>query len=152
MASLVTFLKVLTLVILLNLLRYAYAYLPIEGSVFAPLLGAMERSPSYFNTNFTTFDWVTSYFYNFMLWLMITWVYFYLHPVFKGSHIVKSLKIYGIFWMLFASISAIYMNHYSHPRDFYLWNILDALLVFPFVALANGLLFPRIFNIRKESP
>jgi hypothetical protein len=54
--------------------------------------------------------------------------------------------------MLFACISAIYMNHDTHPKDFYLWNILDALLVFPFVALANGLLFPRIFKIRKENP
>ncbi len=151
MASLVTFVKFLTLVIILNLLRYAYAFLPIEDSVFGPLFGAIERSPSYFNTNFTTFDWVTSYFYNFMLWLTISWVYFYLHPVFQGNYVVKSLKVYGIFWVLFASISAIYMNHYSHPRDFYLWNILDALLVFPFVALANGLLFPRIFNIRKEN-
>ncbi len=151
MSYLITFMKFLTLVIILNLLRYAYAYLPIEASVFGSMLGAMERSPSYFNMNFTTFDWITSYFYNFILWLSITWIYFYLHPVFKGNHIVKSLKVYGIFWVLFASISAIYMNHYSHPKGFYLWNIVDALLVFPFVALANGMLFPRILNLRKEN-
>jgi hypothetical protein len=151
MASLATFMKFLALVIILNLLRYTYAYLPIEGAVFGPLILAIGINPEYFNMNFTTFDWTTSYFYNFMLWLTITWVYFYLHPAFNGNHIVKSLKIYGIFWVLFASISAIYMNHYSHPKDFYLWNILDALLVFPFVALGNGLLFPRIFNIRKEN-
>jgi hypothetical protein len=40
------------------------------------------------------------------------------------------------------------MNHYSHPKDFYFWSIVDAAVVFPVVALANGLVFPRLF--RKE--
>ena len=35
------------------------------------------------------------------------------------------------------------MNHYSHPKDFYFFNVLDALIVFTIVAVANGLLYPR---------
>jgi hypothetical protein len=49
-------------------------------------------------------------------------------------------------FLFFASVSAVYMNHYSHPKDFYIYNILDGLVVFPIVAVANGLLYPRFFR------
>jgi arginine exporter protein ArgO len=58
----------------------------------------------------------------------------------KRSDLVASLKTFALGWLFFASVSAIYMNHYSHPKDFYLWNILDAVLAFLIVAVANGLL------------
>jgi len=39
------------------------------------------------------------------------------------------------------------MNHYAHPRDFYFWNVADALVVFPIVALANAWLYPRLLGV-----
>lgn len=86
-----------------------------------------------------------------MLWLSFSWIYYYIHPVFKGNHVTKSLKLYAIMLVVFASISAIYMNHYSHPKDFYVWSVVDAALVFPVVAIANGLLFPWIFKKELKS-
>ena len=59
---------------------------------------------------------------------------------------VASLKSFGLMWLMFAAVSAIYMNHYSHPRDFYLWNILDAVIAFATVAVANGLLYRRVLG------
>lgn len=138
--------KFLSLVLLLNLVRYLVGG-PIEGLLFLNrVFATMAESPEYFNVEFTTFDWVTSYFYNFMIWLTITWAYVKMHPNFKGNAIVKSLKVYGLMFLLFASVSAVYMNHYSHPKDFYIYNILDNLTVFPIVAVANGLLYPLFFG------
>ena len=48
--------------------------------------------------------------------------------------------------MAAAAISAIYMNHYSHPRDFFFWNILDGVIAFGAVAVANGLLYRRVMG------
>ena len=139
-------LKFLLLVILLNLVRY-FVGGPIEGLLIVErVFNAMAESPSYFNTQFTTFDWVTSFFYNFMIWLTCTWVYAKMHHSFRGNPVVKSLQVYGLMFLFFASVSAVYMNHYSHPKDFYIYNILDGLVVFPIVAVANGLLYPRFFR------
>ena len=139
-----TFLKLLGLVVVLNIVRYLAAA-PLEMLlVFDPLFGAMEESPSYFNTDFTTLDWVTSYFYNFMMWFSITLIFHVAQGGLAGGYVVRSLKIYGVAWLFFASLSAVYMNHYSHPKDFYLLNVLDAAIVFSIVAVANGLLYPRV--------
>lgn len=146
-----TILKFLALVIILNIIRYAYAYLPIEQLAFLPMFGVMEANPSYFNMNFSTTDWVTSYFYNFMLWLTCTWVFVLLHPRLRGHLVLRALKVYGLMFFLFASISTIYMNHYSHPKEFYLYSILDSLLVFPIVAIATGLLYPIFFRPETTS-
>ena len=146
-----TFIRFLGLVILLNLLRYLVC-VPIEMRLVLPrLIRQMEAHSSYFNTNFTSVDWITSYFYNFMMWLTILWLFHLLRPVLKGHEVVKSLKVFGIGFVFFASLSAIYMNHYSHPKLFYLFNILDALIVFPIVAVANGLLYPLFMRKRASS-
>lgn len=138
--------KFLFLVLVLNIVCYTIP-LPLESLiVFAPLFGAMAESTNTFNTNFTTFDWITPYLYNFTMWLTITAFYLLLEPQLKGHAIVKSLKVYGLAWLFFASVSAIYMNHYNHPKDFYLWNTIDALIVMPIVAVANGLLHPWLFK------
>lgn len=146
MPSVVYLLKFLVFVIVLNIIRYAYAYFPIEQFAFLPMFGVMEANPTYFNTNFSTTDWVTSYFYNFMLWLACTWVFVLLHPRLKAHLVVRSLKVYGLMFLLFASISAIYMNHYRHPKEFYLYSIFDSLLAFPVVAIATGLLYQLFFK------
>ena len=138
------FLRFLLLVVLLNVIRYFVAG-PVEMFlILGPLFQVMEDNPGIFNTEFTTTDWVTSYSYNFMMWLVISWVYLLLHPHLKGHVVVRSLKVYGIMFLFFASLSAVYMNHYADIRMFYVYNTLDALVVFPIVAVANGLLFPRL--------
>ena len=140
--------KLLALVVVLNIVRYV-AGAPFEAwLVFEGLSRAMEASPC-FNTSFTTSDWVTSYLYNFMMWLSITWLFFLADRGLKGHYVVRSLKLYGIAWLFFAALSGIYMNHYSHPKDFYFFNVLDALIVFTIVAVANGLLYP-LFRLAKS--
>ncbi|MFI5176789.1 MAG: hypothetical protein ACHQKY_18165 [Terriglobia bacterium] len=147
-----TFLRFLVLVIALNLVRYV-AGIPIEFPlVVNKMSGVMERNASCFNIHFSTLDRTTSYFYNFMMWLTITWVFHLLPPSLRGSFVGKSLKVYGLMFLSFASVSAIYMNHYIHPKSFYVYNIFDALIIFPLVAVANGLLYPLLMTRRRESP
>ena len=117
-----------------------------QALVLPHLFGAMAESPEYFSTEFGTWDWVTSYLYNFVMWGVAAWVFHLLRPVLKGGDVVASLKSFGLMWLMFAAVSAIYMNHYSHPRDFYLWNILDAVIAFATVAVANGLLYRRVLG------
>ncbi len=138
--------KFLTLVLALNLIRYVFGY-PFEKLlIFGPLFGTMERNALCFNTTFTTSDWTTSYFYNFMMWLTITWVFVKMQPGLTGDAVTKSLKVYGLMFLFFASVSAIYMNHYRHGTTFYAYNILDGLIVYTLVAVANGLIYPRLFR------
>ncbi len=131
----------LALVILLNVLRYLVGG-PIEAVTFLPhLFGEMEKYPTYFATEFTAVDWMTSYFYNFMMWLAAVWIFHLLRPALRGTDLTVSLKVFSLMWLFFASVSAVYMNHYSHPKMFYIVNIADSLFVFGLVALANGLLY-----------
>ena len=151
-----TVLKFLGLVIVLNIIRYVVAG-PLDGVLILDrLFGAMGESAC-FNTEFETFDWVTSFFYNFMMWFVAAWLFHLLRPVVDGSDLTASIKVFGIAWLFFASISAIYMNHYSHSKDFYFWNIADAIIAFGVVAVANGLLYrpimgPHAANSLRETP
>ncbi len=81
-----------------------------------------------------------------MMWFIVTVVFVLMHKNLQGNMIIKSLKVFGLIFLLFASISAIYMNHYTHAKTFYILNILDGVIAFTIVALANGLLYPRIFK------
>ena len=138
--------RLLGLVIVLNVIRYVGGLLFEPFLIFPGLMGAMEQSAQYFRTEFQTFDWTTSYFYNFMMWLCCVWVFHLMRPALRGSDLAASLKVFAIMWISFASISAIYMNHYSHPKDFYLWNVLDGILVFALVGIANGFLYRRLMG------
>ncbi len=138
--------RFLALVVILNLLRYLGGFLMETYLVFPGLWAAIEQNASYFNTAFETFDWVSSYFYNFMMWFSCVWVFHLMRPAIKGSDIVASLKVFGIMCLFFASISAILMNHYSHPKDFYFWIILDGVLIYALVAILNGVLYRRIMG------
>lgn len=146
----VTYLRLLGLVILLNLIRYfligyAEAALTLPG-----LFGAMAESPDYFRTDFTTFHWVTSYLYNFVMWAVLVWLYHLLRPVLAGHEVWRSLKVFGIGFLFFAAVSFIYMNHYSHPEAFYLFSVADAAIVYALVGVANGLLYPLIVPSRGK--
>lgn len=138
--------KLLLLVVLLNVIRYVVP-IPLEMPLAAGrMFAVMESHAAYFNTQFTRFDWITSYFYNFMMWLTCTWVFVLIYPRLRGHMVVRSLKVYGLMFLFFASLSAIYMNHYSHPKEFYIYSVVDALIVMPIVAVANGLLYPLVFR------
>ena len=149
-----TFLRFLLLVVILNVLRYGIAGL-IEGPLIMPsLTGVMEAHPDVFIAEFTTLDWVTSFVYNFVMWLVVVWIYHLAQANLAGSDIVKSLKVFGIAWLFFASVSLIYMNHYGVGREFYHWNILDGVIAYTVVGLANGLLYRRVMGMvqKKEKP
>lgn len=145
--------KFLGLVILLNIIRYVVAG-PIEAvTVFTPLFGVMTRNDHFFNTQFTPFDWITSYLYNFFVWLSAAWVFHLARPQLRGSDLVASFKAFGLAWLFFAAVSGVYMNHYSLGRPFYLWNVADAVIAFSVVAAANGLLYRRIMGAHAaEAP
>ena len=86
---------------------------------------------------------MTSYFYNFMMWLSIVWVFHWMHPVLGGNMVVRSLKVFGIMLLFFASLAAVLMNHYQ-ARQFHALIILDGVIVFPIIGVLNGLLYPLI--------
>lgn len=146
------YLRFLALVVLLNIVRYAGGWVFEPHIIFPGLFGAMSAEPEYFRTAFEPLDWVTSYFYNFVMWLVAALVFHLLRPVLSGSDLVASLKSYGIMWLNFAAVSAIYMNHYSHSRTFYFWNILDGLLVFTLVAVATALLYRPLMGPWAKNP
>ena len=82
-----------------------------------------------------------------MFWLVAAWMYHLAHSAIKGHHVVKSLKIFGLMGLFFISVAAVYMNHYTAEiKTFYLYSMLDAVILFPLVGLANGLLYPRIMT------
>ena len=138
--------RFLLLVLLLNVIRYVVTPLLETPFVFPRLFAAMEASPEYFNQDFTTWDWVTSYAYNFVMWSVTVGLFHLQRPVLSGGDVTASFKSFSLVWILFAAVSGIYMNHYSHPPNFYGWNILDALLAFGLVALANGILYRRVMG------
>ena len=142
-----TFLKLLLLVVLLNVARYLLGFY-LEGWLILPgMFDVMEKFPASFNKNFNSVDFAISLFYNFMLWFTTAWLFHLAHPRLQGGFIVKSLKLYGIVGLFFCSLSAVYMNHYvAAMRPFYLYSMLAALLLFPLVALVNGVLYPRLFQ------
>ncbi len=142
-----TLLKFLVLVILLNVVRYVFAY-PLEGRFVIPgMFGVMEKFPESFNNDFTGTDFAISLFYNFMLWLAAAGIFQLAHPKVNGGFIAKSLKIYGLSCLFFLSLSAVYMNHFNDAvKPFYLYSMLDALILFPIVAVANGVIYPKLFR------
>jgi hypothetical protein len=139
-----TMLRLLLLIVLLNVIRYVVAG-PIEQLTVMPaLFGAMQESSAYFNTTFTATDWITSFLYNFLMWTVVVVAFHLMHARIGGSWWRRSFLVMGLMYVFFASVSAIYMNHYSHPPDFYLLNIADGLIAFAVVAAANALLYRRI--------
>lgn len=139
-------LKFLLLVALLNAVRYAFGW-PLEKLFVAEkLTAAIENNSDIFNWQFTAADWTRFYLFNFMSLFLISLIYLKIEPVVHGHPIWKSLKVYGVMFLYFATVSAAYMNQYNHPGDFYFYNILDRMLIFPVVAVANGVLYPRLFK------
>ena len=148
-----TFFKFILLVVVLNIVRY-FVGGPIEGvTIMEPMHEVMPLYPDTFDNDFSTTDFALSFFYNFMMWFTATWVFHIAHPAVSGNMIMKSLKLFGLMCLFFISLAAIYMNHYADPiKKFYLFSMLDAIILFTVVALANGLIYPKLLakNAAKE--
>ena len=139
-------LKFLLLVFLLNSICYAVGW-PLERFLIQDkLVEAMDNNADIFNVQFTAWNWAAYFFLNFMIWFLVSMIYVKIEPLVHGHPIRKSLKVYGVMFLYFVVISAFYMNQYSHPGDFYVYNILGLMLIFPIVAVANGLLHPRLYR------
>ncbi len=139
-------LKLTLLVALLSVIRLGLGH-PLERLLLNDRIdAAILASSGYFNTQFSTLDWVTYCFYSFVKWFSVSALYMKLDSVVHGRPLVRSLKVYGVAFLFFASISAAYMNQYNHPSDFYIYKILDGLLVFTLMALANTWIYPLVFR------
>ncbi|MFQ5633107.1 MAG: hypothetical protein ACE5I1_30435 [bacterium] len=144
-----TFLKFILLVIILNVVRYLIGG-PIEAvTIMEPMHAVMPKYPEVFDTDFSGADFAISFFYNFMLWLTATWVFHIAHPALMGNFIAKSFKVFGLMCLFFISLAAVYMNHYIDAiKTFYIFSMIDAIIVFSVVALANGLIYPKLFKMK----
>lgn len=147
-----TALKLVLLCVLLNLVRY-FVGGPLESvTIMEPMHAVMPRYPEVFDTDFTRADFAISLGYNFGMWLVATVVVHLLFPMLRGPAVLRSLQGFGLMALFFISLAAVYMNHYAPPvRPFYVWSMVDALLVFGVVGAANGLLYPRFFPERARS-
>lgn len=144
-----TFLKFLLLVIILNVVRYLVGG-PLEALfVVEGMHAVMPQYPEVFNVDFSGRDFALSFFYNFMLWFSATAVFYLSYPAIKGHFVIRSLKVFGLMCLFFVSLAAVYMNHFREAvRAFYIYSMLDAIILFSIVGIANGLIFPLLF--RKE--
>jgi len=139
-------LKLTLLVGLLGVIRVAVGH-PLVRLLLADRMdAAIEASSGYFNTQFSTLDWVTYCFYSFVKWFSVSALYMKLDGVVHGRPLVRSLKVYGVAFLFFASISAAYMNQYNHPGDFYIYKIIEGLLIFTLMAFANSWIYPLVFR------
>lgn len=145
------------LVVVLNVIRYAVGG-PIEGlTIMEPMHAVMPEYPGVFDLEFSTRDFAISLFYNFMLWFSAALMFHLAWPALSGPMWIRSLKVFGVMALFFCSLAAVYMNHYvGAMRTFYSWSMVDALILFPLLGLANGLIYPLIMgrspSAQPESP
>ena len=140
-----TFGKILLLTLIINVLRY-YPLSYVESlTIMEGMFGTMEAHPQYFG--FTPDDLPWSYLYNFILWLCVVVIYHLAHRQLNGSHINRSLQVFAICGLFFISLTAVYMNHFNlEIRSFFRYSMMDALILFFFLGLANGLVYPKVFR------
>lgn len=137
--------RLLLLTVVLNVVRYTAA-IPFEWPIVEQVFAEMAAHPALFRTQFTAADWATSFAYNFGVWYVAVLAFHFMNPSLPGGWWLRNVGSWGLMWAMFACISAVYMNHYAHPRAFYLWNMADALVVFAILAWANGLLYPVLVS------
>lgn len=143
--------RLLALTLLLNIVRYVIG-IPIEAvTIMEPMHRVMPLFPEVFDNDFTARDFMISLAYNFMLWFSAVLVFHVAQPALAGPMWLRSFKVFGIMALFYASLAAIYMNHFTDAvKPFFIWSIVDALIIFSVVALANGVLYPRLFPRQTE--
>lgn len=149
----VTLMRLIALVIVLNLIRY-FVGGPIESvTIMEPMHRMLPDYPGVFDLDFTSRDFAISLFYNFMLWFSATLAFHLAWPALKGPMWVRSLTMFGVMALFFCSLAAVYMNHYvGQMRSFYAWSMVDALILFTLIGLANGILYPLIMGRKPDRP
>lgn len=147
-----TILKLLFLALLLNLARYILGG-PIEAAVLLePMHRALPLYPEVWNSEFGTTDFLVSLGYNFALWFFVLLNFHLMAPALKGPVLLRSIMSFAVSGLIFASLAAVYMNHFiAESRTFFLWSIVDAAILFPLLAIANGLLYPFFFRERLRT-
>lgn len=142
-----TALKLLLLTLVLNLVRYLVGG-PIEAAVLAePMHRAMALYPEVWNSEFSGTDFLVSLGYNFALWFVVVVQVHLMRESLPGPGIVRSLLGFGLAMLAFMALAAVYMNHFvAESRAFFAWSVVDALILFPLLGLAHGLLHPLLFR------
>ena len=142
-----TIAKLAGLVVLLNLVRYTLGGYLESLTIMEPMHRPLPLFPEAFDQDFSNLDFMISLVYNYAMWFVATVVFHLLNPVLRGPLILRSLQSYLLMAAFFCSLAAVYMNHYvAGIRPFYLWSMVDALIVFPLVGLANAALYPLFFR------
>lgn len=146
-----TILKLFILTLVLNVIRYLIG-MPIESwLIMEPMHAMMPDYPSVFDLSFTRKDIIISLFYNFVLWFAAVLIFHFSHKNFQGHMILRSFKGFGLGLLLFISLAAVYMNHYTADiKTFYLYSMIDAVILFFLLAFFNGILYPRFFDESKS--
>jgi hypothetical protein len=147
-----SFLRLLLLVFLLNGIRYVVGGAIEAGTIMEPMHRVMPQYPEVFDNQFSSTDFAVSLGYNFSMWFAVALAFHLMHPSLPGGWMRKSLLGYGVMCLFFVSLAAVYMNHYTDPiKPFYAWSMVDALIVFTVVGVANGLLYPRIMGRGQQA-
>ena len=140
-----TYFKLFLYTIILNILRYFPGGFIESYTIFESMHQPMEQYPDCFG--FTAKDLPASYAYNFLLWLSVVLIFHIAHKSLHGKMIVRSLIVFAVCFLFFASLAAVYMNHYTQGiRIFYIYSILDGLILFSFLGIINGYLYPLFFK------
>ena len=139
------YIKFIGYVILLNILRYFPGSILESFTILDPMFAIMDQYPDCFG--FQDEDFPLSFFYNFVMWLSVILTFHIGHRSLKGNMVIRSLIIFGICCLFFISLSAVYMNHFDQGiRQFYIYSIIDGILVFSYMAVVNALIYPRFFK------
>ncbi len=146
------FIKLVVLTLFLNIVRYVIG-IPIEaGTIMEPMHRIMPLYPDVFDNDFTGRDFAISLGYNFMLWFSAVLAFHAAQPALAGPTWLRSLKMFGIMALFYCSLAAVYMNHFVDAvKPFWFWSMIDALIIFPLLGIANALLYPRLFPRRIET-
>jgi len=143
-----TLAKLLALTVALNIVRYVVGGV-IEGiTIMEPMHTPMAAYPEIFK-DFGAADFALGFLFNFAMWFAAVLAVHLMWPALKGSAMVRAFKGYATMWLFFASLAAVYMNHYlAGVQLFYRWSIVDGMILFPLVALAHGFFYPMLFKGR----
>ena len=140
--------------LLLSLCLFVISFL-VGGMLASPFAERMHevmpKFPSAFYQDFDGTDMAISMAYNFALWWLATLAFHLVHPQLSGGMVWRSVKSYGVMCAYLCSVTAVYMNHFEDAaKPFFGWSMAFNVVVFPIVAVANGLLYPRFFKVRDS--
>jgi hypothetical protein len=142
-----TFAKLLGLVLVLNLVRYTVGGAIESVTIMESMHRVMPLYPEVFDTEFTSEDFANSLAYNYVMWFAVALAFHLMHPSLPGGWLRKSLLGHAVMGLFFVGLAAVYMNHFTAPvKPFFTWSMVDAVIVFSVVAVANALLYPRFFG------